>query len=300
MTLTERGVGMPTVSVAELLQGDRSPIDGDSDIRLDEYVDEIVRSGFPGLRELDDCVRRAQLQGYVERVIDRDIPDVSGRSVRNPAALRRWLRSYAAATASCASYEKIRDAATSDDGDKPARSTTQPYRDSLEALHLLDPLPAWSPSRSHIAESGESPKHHLVDPALAASLLGVGAGALLDGDIGANRHPRDGTFLGALFESLVVLGLRVFAQSAQATAGHLRTHRDQHEVDVIIERDDGRVIAAEVKLSPNVDDHDVRHLRWLGERLGDDLLDAMVITTGRSAYRRPDGIAVVPAALLGP
>jgi len=89
MTLAERGVGTPTVSVGKLIQGDRSPIDGDSNIGLDEYVDEIVRSGFPGLRELDDIVRRAQLQGYVERVIDRDISDVSGRSVRNPAALRR-------------------------------------------------------------------------------------------------------------------------------------------------------------------------------------------------------------------
>jgi len=54
------------------------------------------------------------------------------------------------------------------------------------------------------------------------------------------------------------------------------------------------VIAVEVKLSPTVDDHDVRQLLWLGERLGDDLLDAMVITTGRSAYRRPDGVAIVP------
>ncbi len=300
MTLTERGVGTPTVSLAQLLRGDRSPVEGDSDISLDHYVDEIVRSGFPGLRELDDRVRRAQLQGYVERVIDRDVPDVAGRSVRNPAALRRWLRSYAAATSSCASYEKIRDAAASGDGDKPARSTTQPYRDSLEALHLLDPLPAWSPSRSHIAELGEAPKHHLVDPALAASLLGVGSGALLDGEAGHVRHPRDGTFLGALFESLVTLGLRVFAQSAEATVGHFRTHRNQHEVDAMVERDDGRVVAVEVKLSPTVDDHDVRHLRWLADRMGGDLLDAMVITTGRSAYRRPDGIAVVPAALLGP
>jgi len=96
----------------------------------------------------------------------------------------------------------------------------------VEALHLLDPLPAWSPSRSRIVELGESPKHHLVDPALAASLLGVGVGALLDGDMGSNRHPRDGMFLGALFESLVILGLRVFAQSAHATVGHFRTHRD--------------------------------------------------------------------------
>lgn len=300
MTLVERGVGSPSVSLAVLLHGERLPIDGDTDVDLERYVDEIVRSGFPGLRHLDARVRRSQLHGYVERIIDRDIADLTGRTVRNQAALRRWLRSYAAATATSASYEKIRDAATSGDGDKPARSTTQPYRDALEALYLLDPVPAWSPSRSHIAELGEAPKHHLIDPALAASLLGVGAGALLDGEAGDVRHPRDGTFLGALFESLMTLQVRVFAQSAETRVGHLRTHRDQHEVDLIIERDDGKVIAVEVKLSPTVDDHTVRHLRWLDEQIGDKLLDAIVITTGRFAYRRPDGIAVIPGALLGP
>ncbi|MGH8910048.1 MAG: AAA family ATPase, partial [Egibacteraceae bacterium] len=82
--------------------------------------------------------------------------------------------------------------------------------------------------------------------------------------------------------------------------GHLRTAGGEHEVDLIIERLDGRVIAVEVKLSAAVSDDDVRRLRWLGDRIGDDLLDAIVVTTGAHAYRRPDGIAVVPAALLGP
>jgi uncharacterized protein len=63
-------------------------------------------------------------------------------------------------------------------------------------------------------------------------------------------------------------------------------------------RGGGRVIALEVKLAPSVADTDVRHLRWLRDRIGDDLLDAAVVTTGRAAYRRPDGITVVPAALL--
>jgi len=67
-----------------------------------------------------------------------------------------------------------------------------------------------------------------------------------------------------------------------------------------VERADGRVLAIEVKLARTVADADVRHLRWLAGRIGDELLDAMVITTGGEAYRRPDGIAVVPAALLGP
>jgi predicted AAA+ superfamily ATPase len=111
--------------------------------------------------------------------------------------------------------------------------------------------------------------------------------------------PRDGTLLGALFESLVTLCVRAYAQAAEARVGHLRTWSGDREVDLMIERG-GQILAIEVKLSQTVNDRDVRHLRWLQETLGQSLADAIVITTGPAAYRRPDGIAVVPAALLGP
>lgn len=92
----------------------------------------------------------------------------------------------------------------------------------------------------------------------------------------------------------------MYAQSGEAAVGHLRTKGGQHEVDFIVSTASDRVVAFEVKLSTTVDDQDVSHLRWLGEGLCADLLDAVVITTGRAAYRRKEGIAVVPAALLGP
>ncbi len=82
--------------------------------------------------------------------------------------------------------------------------------------------------------------------------------------------------------------------------GHLRTRNGDHEVDLVVARDDGKVLAIEVKLASTVDDRDLTHLRWLGGNLGADLLDAVVINTGLNAYRRPDGIGVVPLALLGP
>ncbi|MEO6125723.1 MAG: DUF4143 domain-containing protein [Ilumatobacteraceae bacterium] len=299
MTLPERGVSEPTVSIRGLLAGSRDPVGGTSNVDLSVYADEILRSGFPAIRAGGDRVRRAQLRGYIDRVIDRDIADMVGTRVRNVAALRRWLTAYAAATATTASYEQIRDAATSGDGDKPARSTTQPYRDALEALFILEPLAAWEPSRNPLSELTRTPKHHLVDPALAASLLRVDAGALLTDDTGPAPIPRDGSLFGALFESLVTQTLRVGAQRAESSCGHLRTQRGEHEVDVIVERADGRVIAFECKLSASVNDADVRHLHWLADRIGSDLLDAVVVTTGPQAYRRPDGIAVVPLALLG-
>ena len=70
-------------------------------------------------------------------------------------------------------------------------------------------------------------------------------------------------------------------------------------MDLILERPDHRILAIEVKLGAAVKDDDVKHLIWLKEELGPDLIDALVINTGPEAYRRPDGIAVVPAALLG-
>lgn len=298
LSLAERGVHA-SVSLATLLEGVRPAIEGATELTLDGYVAEILGSGFPGAPSGPAPVRRAWLDGYVERIIDREVPEL-GRPVRNPATLRRWLVAYAAATSTTASANTIRDAAAGRREPPPSLTTTAPYRDTLERLHVIEPVPAWLPTRNRLARLAAAPKHQLVDPALASRLLGVDADALLAGRSSGPPLPRDGSLLGALFEALVTLDVRVYAQAAEARVGHLRTHGGEHEVDLIVERGDGRVVAIEVKLTTAVSDRDVRHLHWLRERLGDDLLDAIVVTTGREAYRRTDGIGVVPAALLGP
>jgi predicted AAA+ superfamily ATPase len=179
------------------------------------------------------------------------------------------------------------------------RASTQPYRDVLERLWILDPVPAWLPTRNRFARISSPPKHHLADPALAARLLGVDAAALLHAESVGPPLPREGTLLGALFESLVTLCVRVYAQAAEARTAHLRTWSGDREIDLIVERG-SKILAIEVKLGQIVEDRDVRHLLWLRRELGNDLADAIVVTTGQAAYRRGDGIAVVPAALLGP
>ena len=288
------------MSLAGLLRGGRGAVEGTADFRLVDYTDEILRSGFPGLRGFTGRPLRAQLDSYLERVVDRDFAELD-HPVRNPAALRRWMGAYAASTSTTTSFEKIRDASTGGGDAKPARTTVIPYRDVLQRLFILDEVPGWQPSRNRISELALSPKHHLADPALAARLLGAGANALLGGESPGPTIPRDGTLLGTLFESLVTLSVRVYAQSSEARVGHLRTHRGEREIDLIVERDDGRVLAIEVKLAKTPDQDSVRHLKWLRAKIGDDLLDAVVVTTGEAAYRRrEDDIAVVPAALLGP
>lgn len=299
LTLFERGVDTPTVSLLGLLGGERPTIDGQTDVGLEDYAREIVGSGFPAARGLSQAARGDFLDSYIQRIVERDFDEL-GRAIRRPATLLRWMNAYAAATASTASFETIRDAATGGEGDKPAKNTTQPYREILQRLFIIDELPAWAPTRNRIARLAMPPKHHLADPALAAGMLGVGIGALLSAEPVGPPALRDGPLLGALFESLVTLSIRVYAQAARARVGHLRTRNGDHEVDLIVERRDGRVLAVEAKLAAVPDDRDVRHLHWLARQIGSDLLDAVVITTGPYAYRRPDGIAVVPAALLGP
>jgi predicted AAA+ superfamily ATPase len=149
-------------------------------------------------------------------------------------------------------------------------------------------------------ELGHAPKHHLADPAFAAQLLGAQASTLLSGASAGPAIPRTGTLLGALFESLTTLSVRVYAGHSEAKVKHLRTARGRQEIDLIVERADGAVVAIEVKLARTINDDDVKHLRWLKDKLGDRVLDQVIITTGPAAYRREDGVAVVPLALLGP
>ena len=298
LSLAERQISDPTVSLATMLAG-TADLDGECALDLDDYTNEITASGFPAIRSLSPDVRTDVLDGYLATVVDRDFAD-AGRSVRRPQTLRSWLAAYAAATSTTATYNAILDAATPGLPDKPSRSTIVAYREILQRMWLLEELPAWTGSQNLLTALGQTPKHHLADPALAARLLGVTSRSLLSKpDPGSVSVPRTGTLLGALFESLITLSVRVYADALRASVSHLRTQRGDHEVDLIVTADNGAVVALEVKLGQAPDERDVRHLLWLRDRLGDDLADAAVITTGTSAYRRRDGIAVIPAALLG-
>lgn len=208
-------------------------------------------------------------------------------------ALRRWLAAYAAASSTSASYTSVLDAATQGESAKPAKSTTTAHRELLSRIWMLDPVPAWLPHGAEFSRLKTAPKHQLADPALAARALNHTAETL--------QQPRAGSaeLLGQLLESLATLTIRASAQAQEASVGHLRTRDGGHEVDLIVERYDGTVVGFEVKLAASVTDSDVRHLHWLADQLGDRLADRVILTTGRDAYRRRDGVAVVPLALLG-
>lgn len=296
MSLAERAITEPTVSLSELLGGPIPDVGGSTTLSARDYVTEIVASGFPGIRALTGRARRAAQQAYLESVVTREFPE-QGYAVRRPETLRGWMRAYAAATGTTSSYGTLLEAATPGEADKPSRITTTAYRDVLDQLWLLDPLPAWLPQGNHFSRLARRPKHYLADPALAARLLDLDEDDLLAGSGPAVQGGEP--LLGALFEHLVALSVRVYAQACEARVSHFRALDGGREVDLIVERG-RRVVGIEVKLAPEVGTSDVRHLLWLRERLGERFAGGVVVTTGAHAYRRQDGILVVPAALLGP
>ena len=178
-----------------------------------------------------------------------------------------------------------------------AKTTTIAYRHVLERLSFLVSVPGcrpattWPGSALRRSAPGRSRLHRPAPRGPRRGLTGarpaVGAG-------------REATLLGHLFESLVTFDVRVYARAAENRVGHLRSQGGNHEIDLIVGRGDGKVVAFKVELAASTVDADVQHLTWLRGQLGDGLLDTVVITAGKDAYRRRDRIAVVPAALLGP
>ena len=168
LSLAERTLAdHPTVSLRQLLKGNKPAITGTATMDLAAYTEEILASGFPAIRGLTGRARTLQLDSYLGRIVDSDM-DEAGVKVRRPALLKAWLAAYAAASSTSITYSTILDAATPGDGDKPAKATAIRYREALTRLWLLDPIPGWIPEANLLTRLAQAPKHHLADPALAA------------------------------------------------------------------------------------------------------------------------------------
>jgi predicted AAA+ superfamily ATPase len=289
MALAERGVLTPSVSLGSLLAGERA-LEGATDFSLADLIFEIAASGFPGIRLNDQLDRDLMLRSYVQTALEIEVPQL-GFVPRRPHALLAWLRAYAAAVSTTASFTAIADAIPQDQ--RPTKVTTGDYREVLSQLWLLEQVPSFALSNNSLNELGKAPKHQLCDPALALAALGISGTQLRE------NPTAHGPLLGRLFESLATLSVRVYAQANGMEVSHVRTVRGEREIDLIATAPDGRSIAFEVKLSQSANDEDVRHLNWLRQKMGDQLLDSIVLTSGSKAYRRVDGVGVVPLALLG-
>jgi uncharacterized protein len=289
MTLAELGRSTAEISLAALLNGEsgRSP---DPALGIRDLIDEIVRGGWPGIRNLDVEDAARALRDYLDLIRRTDIEAVDGVR-RDPERVQAVLRSLARNVGTQAALTRIAaDAAA--EGTTVSDDTVAEYLAALTRLMVVEDQPAWNTHLRSRHALRSTPTRHFVDPSLAVAALGASPATLL----------KDLNTLGLLFESLVVRDLRVYAQPLDAGVFH---YRDQSglEVDTIVDAGE-RWAAFEVKLGPGLVDEAAAALRRFADRVdtskrGEPAALGVIVGSGYG-YVRDDGVQVVPVGALGP
>lgn len=289
MSLAESGISSKEVSFAALMAGE-SPA-GASDLTPLDYADVVVRGGWPALVTADSRTAARFVSGYLDAIVEHDLEIADDRR-RDPVRFRRFLQAYAQVVASTAPLTTISKRAAGADGGPDALhwSTADAYLDLAKRLMIVEEIPAWSPQLRSRTRLGAAAKRNLADPSLAASLLGADA----------ERLRTDLETLGFLFESMAIRDIQVYAQAIGATVHHYRERSGDLEIDIVVERPDGAWMGIEVKLGTHRIDDAAGSLLALADRRVTRSPEALVVVTGgQYAYRRADGVAVVPLGALG-
>lgn len=246
----------------------------------EQYIGRVVRGGFPlALARGTDAARVRWFDDYVTTVLERDVAVLA--QPRQRRQLPSLLRHLASQTGQLLNISAAAEAAGLD------RGTATGYLAILESVFLVRELPAWGTTLRR--RSAVTPKVHLVDTGLAARLLGLTAVRL------ARVDPTALTELGHLLETFVVGEILKQASWLDGIArwGHWRTY-DGDEVDLVVELDDGRVVAFEVKAGSRIRDKDLNSLRRLREATGEAFVAGVALYTGVRSYRAGDRLFVMP------
>lgn len=290
MTLFETGQSTGAMSLTELMAGNASS-SGDTGLTIADIAERITIGGWPAQqsKSVRDAARAAR--DYLEQVQQVDIGRVAGGKC-DSAKVGRLLSSLARNTAT----EVATTVLAADTGGSVgplARNTVSDYLEVLERLMVVENQPAWSPHLRSRSILRSKPKRHFVDPSLAVAALAAGPDRLL----------ADLELMGFLFESLVIRDLRVFAQPLDGQVFHYRDNNGV-EVDAIVQFADGRWGAFEVKLGLGMIDTAANNLLRFEKLIdvhksGPPTVLAVICGTG-FAYRRKDGVVVIPIGALGP
>lgn len=290
MSLHEASRGTGEISLAELMEGVPTQA-ADPGLTLDDLIEEVCRGGWPGFRDLDLPQARRAVRDYLDEVRRTDISSVDGIT-RDPERVRRLMQSLARNVATRAPVTTL-SADAAEPGSTMTDNTARGYLAALTRLMIVEDQPSWTPHLRSRSDLRTTPARHFVDPSLAVAALGATPDQLL----------RDLHLFGLLFESLVVRDLRVYAQ---AFDGRVKQYRDNKgvEVDAIVETDDGRWAAFEIKLAPGRIEEGAAGLRAFVAKVDTTKTGepaALGVITGSGyGYVREDGIHVIPIGALKP
>lgn len=288
MSLFESMESNGTVSLRAMFEG-LQDVDAMSDLSIEKIAYAICRGGWPASIRMNASPALRMAMDYVEAVINYDVSRVDGVE-KNPDRVRLLLRSLARNIATPAAYQTIMSDMEATDVSLSDK-TVSAYMNALRRIFVVEDLPAWSPSLRSKTAIRTSPKRHFVDPSIATAVLRTNPEGILT----------DFQYFGFLFESLCTRDIRIYAQANDGDAFHYRD-KSGLEADLIVRLRDGRWAAIEVKLGNKQIEEAADNLLLLKARIDEEKMGEpsflMVITGGQYAYRRNDGIWVVPIGCL--
>lgn len=244
------------------------------------YIERVADGGFPlALARSSRASKNRWFDDYTKLTLERDAAEFA--TIKRASLLPALLASLAGQTAQVLNIARVSEKAGLN------IRTGESYIRLLESVFLIQRIPAWRSTLSKRATS--TPKLHVVDSGVAARLLQLTPEKL------AHRDPTSLTEFGHLLETFVLGELQRHASwlDGIANVSHWRT-KDNDEVDVVIERDDGRVIAFEVKTGTNIPSKDLAPMVKLRNELGDRFLSGTILYTGGLSYTPHNRIHVLP------
>ena len=290
MTLFETGDSDGSASLRELMLG-KLEMSEKRDVELEQLVDFVVRGGWPAAMGVDPDDYGLIPREYIESAIE-DACRLDGKR-RDREKMTMLIKSLSRNESTVVSNETVKNGMRSYDDESISNDTYYDYSDCLDRIHLLEDTPSFKANFRSNVRIGKKPKRHLTDVSLAVAALGLNHKKLM-GDLN--------TF-GFMFESLCEHDLQIYAECAGGSLYHYRDDSGR-EVDAIVESEDGSWGAFEIKLGAGqIDDAAVHLLRMrdVFESRGNTPCVLCVISgLSNWAYRRPDGVFVVPITSLGP
>lgn len=287
MSLYESKESTGSVSLKALFEGEQE-IAAVSSMDIPQLAFSICRGGWPGAVTLP-AGSEMLAREYTDMLVEADIRNLDGIE-RNPHRVRQVLRSLARNISTLTTANTILADVRANDITINER-TLDNYLNAMRRLFVVEDVPAWSPSVRSKTTIRTSVKRQLADPSIATAVMRVDTAGLL----------HDLNTFGFLFESLCTRDLRVYAQSNDGEIFHYRD-KDQLEIDLIISLNDGRWAAIEVKLGEHQADEAAANLIQLKNKVDTSRIGEpsflMVLTGGKFAYQRKDGVMVVPLACL--
>lgn len=291
MSLWESGESNGKISLADLFEGNTfEPFDYSMDVNTLAF--QICRGGWPQSTFMEGEVALDQARDYYETIYKVDIHRVD-KVRRNSERTRLLLKSYARNTGSATSFSKMSADIKENDNADISYETISDYIDALKKLFVLEDMPAWNPNLRSKSAIQSSDTRYFIDPSIATSALSLGPKDLIN----------DMSTFGLFFESMAVRDLRTYADALNGDLFHFRDSSGL-ECDAVLHRRNGEYGLIEIKLGGNNNiAKGAETLKHLAEVIDTDKMKApaflMVLTgVGQYAYRRPDGVFVVPIGCL--